>query len=97
MEFRRSYTLEDWMNFVECYSEYVFRPDCVPACLYKAWDLIVQLADHYIRPGTIQVPKGTSESARRGAMLSKELAVLMETVGFPDNCFSYNLHLDCCR
>jgi len=52
---RRSYTLEDWMNFIECYSAYVFRPACMPPILYEAWDLIVQLADHYIRPGTIQV------------------------------------------
>jgi len=57
----------------------------------------VPIFSHIIACNLCQVPKGTPESAKHGAMLSKKLAVLMETAEFPDFCFSYNLHLVCCR
>jgi len=48
-------------------------------------------------PYCTQVPKGTTGSAAEGAKLGKELTALMESIPFPDNNFTYNLHLVCCR
>ena len=110
---RDGYTMEHWLAFVETFSAYVFRPGVLgPAggVLERLWGLLVKIVEHYCRhtptvvtklvggvPVAFLVQKGTEESAAIGAGYGHEFASFMEEMGFPDNQFTSNLHLICCR
>lgn len=86
--------MEEWLHFVETHSAYVFRSKALPPNLQAMWDILVQIVDHYCRPGP---GKGTRESAKKGAALSAKFGKLMEENGFPFQHYTFNFHLVACR
>lgn len=96
-------TMEDELNFVECFSAYVFRPGVLPGPLQIVWDALVKVVLWYCRPPAYSAidqdaaVKGTAEGAAHGAALTKAFGKAMEEQGFPDDMFTYNLHSVACR
>jgi hypothetical protein len=109
----KTYTIEEWMHFVETFSRYVFRRSVLrlgrakqPGAdlIYECWGLICQIVDHYMRPAREgpssdgTIPaRGTQQSAKNGAELSSRLGILMEMNGFSSKLFTSNLHMLACR
>lgn len=46
----QSYTMEDWLHFVERYSPFVFKKGSVPDYVHDIWMSMMQLVVHYCRP-----------------------------------------------
>jgi hypothetical protein len=104
---RGSYTMEDWLNFVECYSPYIFKPEHLGTELHALWELLAAATLHYCRPTPAaslddKVNAGSTEDriadhAMQGRSYLFKYATTLESKGFPSSMFTYNLHLLVCR
>ena len=95
--------MEDWLNFVECYSPYVFQQEHLTPLLYQLWELLAAATRHYCRPPPPHdldddgPPPTAEERAAAGRAHMLSFAVAVERAGFPASTFTNNLHMLVCR
>jgi hypothetical protein len=95
---RNSYTMEDWLHFVVCYSWYIFQKASLPPVVYRLWDQLRACVCHYLRPPAPEDSRSNAERADAGRDLALGYAkALEETKAAPAQLFKPNLHLVVCR
>lgn len=92
IQYRGSYTMEDWLHFVEAFSPYLFSPGTLPPLLQTMWNHLVKAILHYFHAGTTY----TDDASREAAASMLEFAKLVET-HFPRKYCTFNLHMAVCR
>jgi hypothetical protein len=100
---RGSYRIDDWLHFVDCNSAYVFRKAVLGERLYALWQLLVTAVMHFCRPDTpdpdldIEEQRAVFDTERETAADAlREFANQIQTMGFPLNMFTMNLHTCVC-
>lgn len=94
LQYRGSYTMEDWLHFVLAFSPYLFGPGVLSPLLEKMWGHLVKAVEHYFHAvaGSTYTDAGSQEAA--DALLS--YAKLVEQ-HFGWNMCTFNLHIAVCR
>jgi hypothetical protein len=95
VKYSGSFRMEDWQHFVECFSDYLFVGDVVPANCLAIWRNIQDICRHYCRP--LQPSQCTTAARDRMAQKIMEVAKALDSAGFPDCLMTYNLHQLVCR
>jgi hypothetical protein len=93
LQYRGSYTMEDWLHFVLVFSSYVFGPGILPPLLEEMWDFLVTAINHYFH--AVAGATYTNEGSEQAAAALLEYAKLVEK-HMPQKC-TYNLHVAVCR
>jgi hypothetical protein len=92
LRYQGSYTMEDWLHFVEAFSPYLFSPGTLPPVLQDMWDHLVTAILHYFHAGDSY----TDAASRKAASSLLAFAKLVEQ-HFPKKYCTFNLHMAVCR
>lgn len=92
LQYRGSYTMEDWLHFVLAFSPYLFALT-LPQDLAEMWELLVTVVDHYFH--AVATVSYTDEGSRKAGDALLKYAQLVER-RMPSKC-THNLHVAVCR
>ena len=91
-KYRGSYRMEDWLHFVCVFSPYIFQKGTLPPLLEEMWGELQTVILHYFGRS-----EWTADNSRKASDALLRYAVLMEENNFPNNMFTFNLHICVCQ
>lgn len=94
LQYRGSYTMEDWLHFTLAFAPYLFGPGVLSPLLEKMWGYLVTAVEHYFH--AVAGVSYTDAGSQRAADALLSYAKLVEQ-HFGWNMCTFNLHIAVCR